>query len=98
MAGIAFHQGKAAEQKTSEGKTLSATLSLYLNSLSGQGAHLVTVNDYLAARDAGWMGPIFHALGVSVGVIVHQKGMLYDPEYEDKNAQDERLAKSLPHR
>ena len=96
MAGIVFHQGKVAEQKTGEGKTLSATLALYLNTLSEKGAHLVTVNDYLASRDAGWMGPIFHALGISVGVIVHDKALLYDPEYEDKKAQEERLAHLSP--
>src|SRR3989344_3772608 len=64
MAGIIFHQGRIAEQKTGEGKTLSATTALYLNSLLGRGVHLVTVNDYLAKRDAGWMAPIFHLLGV----------------------------------
>src|SRR3972149_5180233 len=63
IAGAALHGGKIAEQKTGEGKTLSATLALYLNALGRKGAHLVTVNDYLARRDAEWMGPIFHALG-----------------------------------
>ncbi|MBI2009702.1 MAG: preprotein translocase subunit SecA [Candidatus Chisholmbacteria bacterium] len=96
MAGIVFHQGKVAEQKTGEGKTLSATLALYLNALSGQGVHLVTVNDYLAARDAGWMGPIFYALGVSVGVIIHDKAMRYDPDFTDESAQDDRLAHLAP--
>ncbi len=96
MAGIVFHQGKIAEQKTGEGKTLSATLALYLNALTDKGVHLVTVNDYLAARDAGWMGPIFHALGISVSSIVHEKALLYDPDYYDKNAQEERLAHLRP--
>ena len=64
IAGIAFHEGKVAEQKTGEGKTLSATLPLYLNALEGKGAHLVTVNDYLSQVGAGWMGPIYHALGL----------------------------------
>ena len=71
IGGIVLHQGKIAEMKTGEGKTLAATLPLYLNALAGQGAHLVTVNDYLAQRDAEWMGGIYHALGLSVGVIVH---------------------------
>jgi preprotein translocase subunit SecA len=69
MGGIVLHQGKIAEMKTGEGKTLVATLPLYLNALSGQGCHLVTVNDYLAKRDCHWMGPIYHALGVSVAAI-----------------------------
>ncbi len=80
MAGIALHQGKVVEQKTGEGKTLSATLALYLNSLSGKGSHLVTVNDYLARRDTEWMGPIFHLLGLTVGCLNHEKAYLYDPE------------------
>ncbi|MDY6879545.1 MAG: preprotein translocase subunit SecA [Thermodesulfobacteriota bacterium] len=71
IGGIVLHQGKIAEMKTGEGKTLAATLPLYLNALAGRGAHLVTVNDYLARRDAEWMGGIYHALGLSVGVIVH---------------------------
>jgi len=77
MAGIALHQGKVVEQKTGEGKTLSATLPLYLNALAGRGAHLVTVNDYLARRDVEWMGPIFHFLGLSVGCLNHEKAYLY---------------------
>ena len=69
MGGIALHQGKIAEMKTGEGKTLTATLPLYLNALTGKGAHLVTVNDYLARRDAEWMAPVFNHLGLTVGVI-----------------------------
>jgi preprotein translocase subunit SecA len=91
MAGMAFHDGKVAEQKTGEGKTLSATLALYLNSLSEEGVHLVTVNDYLAQLGAGWMGPIFHALGVSVGVIVHDKSYVYDPDFSSEDRGDDRL-------
>ncbi len=91
MAGIAFHEGKIAEQKTGEGKTLSATLPLYLNSLSGKGAHLVTVNDYLASLGAGWNGPLYHLLGVSVGVIVHDKAYIYDPSYRGEEKGDDRL-------
>ncbi len=72
MGGIVLHQGKIAEMKTGEGKTLTATLPLYLNALSGKGAHLVTVNDYLARRDAEWMSPIYNMLGLEVGVIQNQ--------------------------
>ena len=71
VGGIVLHEGKIAEMKTGEGKTLAATLPLYLNALEGRGVHLVTVNDYLAKRDAEWMGAIYRALGLSVGVIVH---------------------------
>jgi preprotein translocase subunit SecA len=71
IGGMALHEGKIAEMKTGEGKTLVATLPVYLNSLEGQGVHVVTVNDYLAKRDAAWMGPIYRLLGLSVGVIVH---------------------------
>ncbi|MDY7038884.1 MAG: preprotein translocase subunit SecA, partial [Thermodesulfobacteriota bacterium] len=71
IGGIVLHRGKIAEMKTGEGKTLAATLPLYLNALTGKGVHLVTVNDYLARRDADWMGGIYNFLGLSVGVIVH---------------------------
>jgi len=71
IGGIVLHEGKIAEMKTGEGKTLAATLPLYLNALTGKGVHLVTVNDYLARRDAEWMGGIYRLLGLSVGVIVH---------------------------
>ncbi len=71
IGGIVLHQGKIAEMKTGEGKTLAATLPVYLNALEGKGVHVVTVNDYLAKRDADWMGAIYHFLGLSVGVIVH---------------------------
>src|SRR5205085_7882664 len=69
VGGIALHEGKIAEMKTGEGKTLTATLPLYLNALTGKSVHLVTVNDYLARRDAEWMTPIFTHLGMSVGVL-----------------------------
>ncbi|MDP1989847.1 MAG: preprotein translocase subunit SecA, partial [Syntrophales bacterium] len=71
LGGLVLHEGKIAEMKTGEGKTLAATMPLYLNALAEKGAHLVTVNDYLAKRDAAWMGPIYHFLGMTVGVIVH---------------------------
>ncbi len=96
VAALAFHEGKIAEQKTGEGKTLSAVPALYLNALSGSGTHLVTVNDYLARRDAGWNGPTFHLLGLSVGVIVHEQSLLYDPTYSDPTHGDDRLAHLRP--
>lgn len=96
MAAIALHQEKVAEQKTGEGKTLSATPALYLNALTGRGAHLVTVNDYLARRDAGWMGQIYHLLGLSVSAMISEQSFLYDPEYADPNAQDWRLKHLKP--
>lgn len=71
IGGMALHEGKIAEMKTGEGKTLVATLSAYLNALKGKGVHIVTVNDYLASRDAGWMGPVFEFCGLNVGLIVH---------------------------
>ncbi|MGZ3580131.1 MAG: preprotein translocase subunit SecA [Syntrophales bacterium] len=71
IGGLVLHEGKIAEMKTGEGKTLAATMPLYLNALSGEGCHLVTVNDYLAKRDAEWMGPVYKFLGLTVGVIVH---------------------------
>ena len=69
VGGLTLHQGKIAEMRTGEGKTLVATLAVYLNALGGKGAHIVTVNEYLAARDADWMGPVYRFLGLSVGVI-----------------------------
>jgi preprotein translocase subunit SecA len=80
MGGLALHQGKIAELKTGEGKTLTATLPLYLNALEGKGAHLVTVNDYLAKRDAQWYGPVFDMLGLSLGVLQHDSAFMYARE------------------
>ncbi|MBF0564942.1 MAG: preprotein translocase subunit SecA [Nitrospirae bacterium] len=88
IGGIVLHEGKIAEMKTGEGKTLVATLPVYLNALDGHGVHIVTVNDYLAKRDTQWMGPIYNFLGLSVGVIQHDKSFLFDKLYkspEDKN-------------
>ncbi len=85
LGGMVLHQGKIAEMKTGEGKTLVATLPLYLNALTGKGAHLVTVNDYLARRDVQWMGPIYHYLGLTVGSIIHDASFLYDPTYIPKD-------------
>src|SRR6266704_1764818 len=93
IGGMVLHQGKISEMKTGEGKTLVATLALYLNALEGKGAHLVTVNDYLAKRDAQWMGPLYHNLGLAVGVIQHEASFLYDPTYE---AEDKRLQHLRP--
>lgn len=96
-AGIALFEGKIAEQKTGEGKTLSAVAPLYLRALTGKGVQLVTVNDYLARRDAGWNGPTFHLLGMSVGSIIQEgKSFLYDPEFNDDVHGDERLAHLRP--
>jgi preprotein translocase subunit SecA len=81
IGGMVLHDGKIAEMATGEGKTLVATLPAYLNALPGHGVHIVTVNDYLARRDAQWMGPIYHALGLSVGVIQHEASFRYDPDY-----------------
>lgn len=96
LAGIGLHEGKIIEQKTGEGKTLSATSALYLNALTGKGTHLVTVNDYLARRDAGWMGAVFHKLGLTTAAMIAEKSYIYDPEYEEKDAFDHRLAHLKP--
>ena len=82
IGGIVLHQGRIAEMRTGEGKTLVATSPLYLNALEGKGAHLITVNDYLAKRDGRWMAPIYHALGMSLGIINHDVAYLYDPTVE----------------
>lgn len=96
MAAIALSHGKIAEQKTGEGKTLSAVPALYLNSLTGKSVHLVTVNDYLARRDAGWMGPIFHLLGISVASMINEASFLYDPEFKAPGVTDPRLIHLRP--
>ena len=89
VAGIALHQGKVAEMKTGEGKTLAATLPLYLNALERKGCHLVTVNDYLARRDTVWMGQIYHALGITTACLNHRQSFIYDPEYKKAEEKDE---------
>ena len=93
IGGMILNKGRIAEMKTGEGKTLVATLPLYLNALEGKGAHLVTVNDYLAKRDASWMAQLYHALGLSVGIIQHDASFFYDPTYE---AADKRLQHLRP--
>jgi len=91
IGGIVLHQGRIAEMKTGEGKTLAATLPLYLNALTGEGAHLVTVNDYLARRDAVWMGQIYYFLGLSVGCINHETSYIYDPSYVQEDEKRDEL-------
>ena len=95
IGGIILHEGKIAEMKTGEGKTLAATLPLYLNALEGKGCHLVTVNDYLARRDSVWMGQIYHALGMTVGCLNHEQSFLYDPEYKKPAEEKEKTRDEL---
>jgi len=83
LGGITLHEGKIAEMKTGEGKTHTSTTAVYLNALSGKGVHVVTVNDYLAKRDANWMGPIYHFLGLSCASIQHDASFLYEPKIKD---------------
>jgi preprotein translocase subunit SecA len=96
IGGMVLHEGGVSEMKTGEGKTLVATLSVYLNALEGKGVHVVTVNDYLAQRDAGWMGQIYHFLGLSVGVIIPDESYVYDPSYENKEHYDPRMQHLRP--
>ncbi|MDA8238589.1 MAG: preprotein translocase subunit SecA [Chloroflexi bacterium] len=93
IGGVVLHQGRIAEMKTGEGKTMVAPLAAILNGLTGRGVHVVTVNDYLARRDAQWMGPIYHHLGLSVGIIVHDTAYLFEPGYPTT---DERLVNLRP--
>src|SRR5215467_13291561 len=101
VGGIVLHDGKIAEMKTGEGKTLVASLPLVLNALLGRGTHLVTVNDYLGRRDAGWMGPLYHLLGLSTGIVVGDPtqpdgSFVFDPEYLDETHPDSRLQHLRP--
>lgn len=96
MAAITLHQGKIAEQKTGEGKTLSAAIAAYLNALEGKGVHVVTVNDYLARRDAGWYGKALNFAGLSLGCIVHEQAYLLDLDYNQPGQDDERLRHLKP--
>lgn len=96
IGGIVLHEGNVAEMKTGEGKTLVATLPVYLNALTGRGVHVVTVNDYLAQRDAGWMGELYNFLGLSVGVIINEASFVYDVEYENEDHDDPRLKHLKP--
>ncbi|NTW61818.1 preprotein translocase subunit SecA [Candidatus Saccharibacteria bacterium] len=96
IGGMALHEGNVAEMKTGEGKTLVATLPVYLNALDEKGVHVVTVNDYLAQRDASWMGGIYHFLGLTTGVIINEASFIYDPDFNNEDHQDERLKKLRP--
>ena len=89
MGGIVLHQGKISEQKTGEGKTLTATAPLYLNALTGDGVHLVTANDYLAKHGAGWMAPVYEFLGLKVGVIASDGAFIYDKNFNNEGEADE---------
>lgn len=95
IGGIVLHQGKIAEMKTGEGKTLAATLPAYLNALEGRGVHIVTVNDYLARRDTVWMGQIYHFLGLKVGCLNHEKSFLYDPSYKKPDEEKDKIRDEL---
>lgn len=88
IGGIVLHQGKIAEMRTGEGKTLAATLPAYLNALEGKGVHIVTVNDYLAKRDMVWMGQIYNALGLTVGCITNESGYIYDENFKNEPSED----------
>ncbi len=96
MAATVLSEGKIAEQKTGEGKTMSAVPALYLNALTGRSVHLVTVNDYLARRDAGWMGPIFNLLGMSVASMISEQSFIFDPKFKQEGAIDPRIASLRP--
>jgi len=96
IGGMALHEGNVAEMKTGEGKTLVATLPVYLNALESKGVHVVTVNDYLAQRDAGWMSELYHFLGLDTGVIINDASFVYDPEYVNENHNDLRLKHLKP--
>jgi len=96
IGGMVLHEGKVAELKTGEGKTLMATAPVYLNALEGKGVHVVTVNDYLAQRDASWMGIIYDFLGMTVGVIINDASFVYDPNYDNEHHVDARLKKLRP--
>lgn len=96
IGGMALHEGNVAEMKTGEGKTLVATLPVYLNALEGKGVHVVTVNDYLAQRDAGWMGELYNFLGISTGVIINDASFIYDPDFSNDDHDDPRIKKLRP--
>lgn len=96
MGGIVLHEGSVAEMRTGEGKTLVSTLPVYLNALTGKGVHVVTVNDYLAQRDAGWMGQVYDFLGLTVGVIMADHSYIYDASFTNKDHDDERFKHLKP--
>ena len=96
IGGMVLHEGNVAEMKTGEGKTLVATLPTYLNALEEKGVHVVTVNDYLAQRDAGWMGQVYDFLGLTTGVIINEASFIYDKEYDNEHHDDPRMRKLRP--
>ena len=96
VGAMVLNEGNVAELKTGEGKTLMSTLAAYLNALEGKGVHIVTVNDYLAQRDAGWMGAIYDALDISTGVIINEASFVYDRQYENEQHSDARMRKLRP--
>lgn len=96
IGGMVLHDGNVAEMKTGEGKTLVATLPVYLNALEGKGVHVVTVNDYLAQRDAGWMGELYDFLGMSVGVIVNDVSFIYDKKFDNDKHEDPGMRRLRP--
>lgn len=96
IGGMVLHEGNVAEMKTGEGKTLVATLPTYLNALEGKGVHVVTVNDYLAQRDAGWMGQVYDFLGLTTGVIINEASFVYDKDYNNEHHDDPRMRKLRP--
>ncbi|HVC36615.1 MAG TPA: preprotein translocase subunit SecA [Candidatus Dormibacteraeota bacterium] len=96
IGGIVLHEGRVAEMKTGEGKTLVATLAVYLNALTEKGVHVVTVNDYLAQRDAGWMGQVYSFMGMNVGVIMAEHSFVYDPTFHNTEHQDPRFRHLRP--
>lgn len=96
IGGMALHDGNVAEMKTGEGKTLVATLPTYLNALEDKGVHVVTVNDYLAQRDASWMGELYHFLGLETGVIINDASFIYDPTFDNEKHDDVRMRRLRP--
>ncbi|MFZ1301752.1 MAG: preprotein translocase subunit SecA [Candidatus Microsaccharimonas sp.] len=96
IGGMVLHEGDVAELRTGEGKTLMATLPSYLNALEGKGVHVITVNDYLAQRDAGWNGELFHFLGLSTGVIINDASFIFDPKFDNETHTDVRMRKLRP--
>ncbi len=96
IGGMVLHEGNVAEMKTGEGKTLVATAPVFLNAIEGKGVHVVTVNDYLAQRDAGWMAQVYHFLGLSTAVILAEHSYIYDPKFTNEEHEDERFRHLKP--
>jgi len=94
IGGYVLHKGQIAEMRTGEGKTLTAVAPIYLNALTGEGVHSITVNDYLARRDMAWMGQVYHALGLTIGCIQHESGYIYDPDFKAEPEHDENRDKT----